>query len=74
MDNDATSRQIPLETWRSELLVFLAFFFSIAAIDALSELHKMGHPIAELLLRALVTAAISAGLLHVTRRKGKRAG
>jgi hypothetical protein len=74
MDRDATSRQIPLKIWRFELLGFFLFLFSIAAIDAVSELHKMGHPIADFLSRALITAAIILGVLHVTGGKAKRLG
>jgi hypothetical protein len=74
MDREATSRQIPFETWRFELLGFLAFFFGTAAFDAVSELYEMGHPIAKLLIRALIPAAIFSGVLHVARGKGKRAG
>jgi hypothetical protein len=74
MDREAISRQLPIEAWRFELVVFLGLFFSIAAVDAVSELHKIGHPIAELLIRALITAAIISGVLHATRGKGKRAG
>jgi hypothetical protein len=74
MEREATSSQIPLETWRFELLVFVGLFFSIASVDAVSELHKIGHPIAELLIRALITAAIISGVLHARRAKGKRTG
>jgi hypothetical protein len=74
MDRDTASRVVPLPSWRLDLLSFLALFSWFAAINAFSELQKMGHPIAYLLLRPLITAALIAGLLRLAREKWKRAG
>ncbi len=65
MSNDAVSQAPSIPAWRTEILGFLMIFFGIAAIDALSELHKIGHPIADLLFRALITASIIAIALHI---------
>jgi hypothetical protein len=43
-------------------------FFGVAAIDALSELHKIGHPLANPLFRAFAIAAISVIVFHVPGR------
>ncbi len=73
MDREAISQQEPIETWRFEVLAFATFFFGIAGVDAISELHKIGHPIAELLLRSLAIALIISFVLHAAPKKGKRA-
>jgi hypothetical protein len=65
MSNDAVSQVPSTPAWRTEVLGFLMLFFGIAAIDALSELHKIGHPFGNLLFRALVTASIIAIALHI---------
>jgi K+/H+ antiporter YhaU regulatory subunit KhtT len=47
-------------------------FFGIAAIDALSELHKIGHAFGDLLFRTLITASIIAIVLHLIGRRRTR--
>jgi hypothetical protein len=52
-------------TTRLELLSFTSLFFAFATIDLIHELHNLGHPVLEILLRSLLTAALTAGALHV---------
>jgi hypothetical protein len=67
MTQDAVSQAPSRPAWLTEILGFLMLFFGIAAIDALSELHKLGQPFAELLFRAFVIASIIAIVLHIPR-------
>jgi|GEM_PF-4642533 len=52
-------------SWRLELVFFFCLFFGVAAVEALTELHKTGYPIAALLFRALMAAAIISIVLRV---------
>jgi hypothetical protein len=67
MSNDAVSQVPSAPAWRTEILGFLMLFFGIAAIDALFELHKLGHPFATLLFRAFAIAAIIVSVFHIPR-------
>jgi hypothetical protein len=68
MTQAAVSQAPSTSAWRTEILGFLMIFFGVAAIDALSELHKLGQPFAKLLFRAFAIAAISVIVFHVPGR------
>jgi hypothetical protein len=72
MNNDVVSQVPSAPAWRTEILGFLMLFFGIAAIDALLELHKIGHPFGNLLFRALVTTSIIAIAFHIIGRRRTR--
>ena len=65
MTRDAASRMAPPLTTRFEVLLFTSLFFAMTAIDSLFQLHNIGHPIAGVLLRSLLSAALAAGALHI---------
>jgi hypothetical protein len=67
MTQDAVSQAPSAPAWRTEILGFLMVFFGIAAIDALSELHKLGQPFAILLFRSFAIAVITATVLYIPR-------
>ncbi|HEY2461105.1 MAG TPA: hypothetical protein VGI16_09860 [Candidatus Acidoferrum sp.] len=50
---------------RLELISFSMLFLAFAASDSLFELHKIGHPVVNILLRSLLTAALAALALWV---------
>jgi hypothetical protein len=64
--NSVEPRREPFQlSWRQEIVVFFSLFSTITAYNALSELHKTGHPIVALLSRSLVPAAIISIVLQV---------